>query len=89
MNGVDHADQLRTDVQNIKEMVVVGVYLFWFLFDVAVTNWLVLTRNHNRVTKNNRQKPRTMIEFRMNLAKLLIGDYRENEKAALATMREM
>ena len=65
------------------------VYVFWFLFDVAITNGLVLMKesaNHNRVTKNNRQKPHTVLEFRMNLAKLLIGDYKENERAALATI---
>ena len=68
-----------------------GVYVFWFLFDVAITNGLVLMKesaNHNRVTKNNHQKPHTMLEFRMNLANLLIGDYKENEneRAALTTI---
>ena len=58
-------------------------------FDVAITNGLMLMKesaNHNRVTKNNRQKPHTMLEFRMNLAKLLIGDYKENKRAALETI---
>ena len=72
-------------VQNVKEMVGLPVLvLVW----CPHYKWVLMkeSRNHNRVTKNNRQKPRTMIEFRMNLAKLLIGDYRENEKEALATI---
>lgn len=89
MNGVDHADQLRTEYSTYRTSKKWWAYVFWFLFDVAVTNGFVLMKespNHNRVTKNNRQKPRTMIEFRMNLAKLLIGDYKENDRAALATI---
>ena len=89
MNGVDHADQLHTEYVTYRTSKKWWVYVFWFLFDVAITNGLVLMKesaNHNRVTKNNRQKPHTMLEFRMNLAKLLIGDYKENERAALATI---
>ena len=89
MNGVDHADQLRTEYSTYRTSKKWWAYVFWFLFDVAITNGLVLMKespNHNRVTKNNRQKPRTMIEFRMNLAKQLIGDYKENGRAALATI---
>ena len=90
MNEVDHADQLHTEYSTYRTSKKWWVYLFWFLFDVTIANGLVLMKesaNHNRVTKNNRQKPRTTLtEFRMNLAKLLIGDYKENERAALATI---
>ena len=44
------------------------------------------SQNHQRHTKNNRQKQRTMVEFRMSLAKLLIGDFTDNGTAALASI---
>ena len=86
MTGIDHADQLRTEYSTYRTSKKWWVYLFWFLFDVAITNGLVLTKDSTNHTKNNCQKPCTMIEFRINLAKLLIGDYKENERAALATI---
>lgn len=60
------------------------MYVFWFLFDVAITSGIVVMKellNHTRVTKNNRKKPRNMVEFQMDLAKLLI--YKENKRVAL------
>ena len=69
MGGVERGDQLRqyyhvryTSHKNYK-------YIFWFLFDVAVTNSYILLRHYgtrNRLTSK---------EFRIELAKSLIGDY--------------
>ncbi|MCG8074811.1 MAG: hypothetical protein JAY75_01030 [Candidatus Thiodiazotropha taylori] len=90
MNGVDVADQLRTEYSTYRTSKKWWRYLFWFLFDLAVTNGFILMRestNHQRRTKNNRAKVRTMVEFRMNLAKLLISDFTDNETAALATVQ--
>ena len=58
MNGVDHADQLRTEYSTYRTSKKWWAYVFWFLFEVAITNGLVLIKespNHNRVTKKNRQ----------------------------------
>lgn len=68
-NGVDYADQLRTEYSTYRGFVVMKEL-----------------PDNKRVPKNNRQKPRTMVEFHMNLAKLLIDDYKENERAAFATI---
>ena len=38
------------------------------------------SRNHGLVSKNGRTKQRTMLSFRMDLAKDLIGDFRQNKK---------
>lgn len=89
MNGVDHADQLRTEYSTYRSSRRWWLYLFWFLFDVAVTNGFIMMKestNHRRQTKTGWDKVRTMLEFRMALAKQLIGDYVENERAALATI---
>ena len=89
MNGVDVADQLRTEYSTYRTAKKWWCYLFWFLFDLAITNGFILMResqNHQRRTKNNRQKARTMVEFRMSLAKLLIGDFTDNAPAALASV---
>lgn len=89
MNGVDIADQLRTEYSTYRTSKKWWRYLFWFLFDIAVTNGFILmreSRNHRRRTKNNRNKARTVVDFRTSFAKLLIGDYSGNEKAALATV---
>lgn len=89
MNGVDVADQLRTEYCTYRTSKKWWRYLFWFLFDVAVTNGFVMMREsagHQQRSKNNRVKARTVVDFRTNLAKQLIGDYTDNERAALATI---
>jgi len=89
MNGVDHADQLRSAYSTFRTSRRWWLYLFWFLWDTAVTNGFILMKesiHHQRQTKNNKPKPRTLIDFRSNLAKQLIGDYKENDLATLATM---
>ena len=89
MNGVDHADQLRTEYPTFRTSRKWWQYVFWFVFDTAVTNAFILMKesdNHQRRTKTGKPKPLSLLEFRMNLAKLLIGDYSENKRASLATV---
>ena len=89
MNGVDHSDQMRTEYSTYRTSRKWWHYLFWFLFDLCITNGLVLmkeSQNHQRYTKKGNLKKHTMLEFRMALAKQLIGEYTENSKAALATV---
>ena len=83
MNGVDRADQLRTMLSTYRTSRRWWLYLFWFLFDVAVTNAFVLMRdsvNHQKKTTGGKPKVLTMLHFRKMLAKLLIGDFRESRK---------
>lgn len=77
MNGVDHADQLQTEYCTYRSSRKWWLYLFSCLLCVALTNWW---RSHQTIGTEQR----TMTEFRMNLAKLLIGNYTDNKRAALA-----
>lgn len=89
MNGVDYADQQRTEYSTYRSSRKWWQYLFWFLFDVALTNGFILMKesaNHQNTTKSGRPKKLTMLEYRMELARLLIGGYVENERVALATI---
>lgn len=89
MNGVDHADQLRTEYSTYRTSRKWWLYLFWFLFDTAVTNGLIMLKEsvpHRRQTKSGRPKEWTMIDFRTNLAKQLIGEFTDNQRAALTTL---
>ena len=42
MNGVDVADQLRTEYSTYRTAKKWWYYLFWFLFDVSITNGFIL-----------------------------------------------
>jgi len=83
MNGVDRADQMRTEYPSYRTSRKWWVYLFWFLFDTAITNAFVLMKespNHQKKTKTGKEKRLTLLEFRMNLAKQLIDKLRVPEK---------
>ena len=61
----------------------VGGSIYYFLFDLSVANSFILMKespNHKLYTKAGAEKPRKLLGFRKNLAKQLIGDYRENRK---------
>lgn len=76
MNGVDHADQLRSTYNIARKSLKWWKYLFLFLYDVCIVNAFILMRespNHSLRTKNNRVRTRTQLEFRMKLAHQLIG----------------
>lgn len=68
MGGVDHNDQLRQYYHVRLKCRKYYKYIFWFLFDVAVTNTYILSKM-NPGTKHN------LKDFRVSLAKELIGNY--------------
>lgn len=83
MNGVDRSDQIRTSYPTYRKTKRWWLYMFWYLFDVAISNAFVLMKQSpNHVIKSSTGKTvsRTMIDFRKNLAKQLIGNVRVQRK---------
>ena len=81
MNGVDHADQLRTAYSTYRTSRKWWKYIFWFLFDVAISNAFVLMRdsaNHQLLNSRNNRVERKQLDFRKAVAKLLIGSHRQD-----------
>ena len=70
MGGVDRGDQLRGYYKCSVKTRKWYKYLFYFLFDVSVTNAYILYKHYST---NSEYK--TIKEFRMKLANDLIGDY--------------
>ena len=69
MGGVDHNDQLRGYYHVRLKSHKIYKYIFWFLFEVAVTNTHILCKNFLDMTFSD------VKAFRAELAKALIGDY--------------
>ena len=68
MGCVDRNDQLRTKGRKFYK------YIWWFLFDVAVTNSYILCKNYS-------EKPiPTVKDFCTSLAKELIGDFNNRKR---------
>ena len=91
MNGVDHADQLRSEHATYRTSKKWWHYVFWFLVDLAVANAFILFRespHHQRQTKTGRRKPWRQVEFRQALSKQLIGRVRTSRKRKLLTEAE-
>ena len=83
MNGVDRADQLRSSYSISKKALRWWKYLFWFMIDVSICNGYILMKtspNHVLKTKNGRERVRTQLEFRMQLAHQLFGTYMGKRK---------
>ncbi|XP_061169395.1 piggyBac transposable element-derived protein 4-like [Saccostrea echinata] len=83
MNGVDHADQLRSTYNTARKALKWWKYLFFFLFDVSVVNSYLLMRestNHEIKTKGNKTRQRTQMEFRMQLAHQMLGGFTSKRK---------
>ena len=83
MAGVDKNDQLRgyyavrtKSTKNYK-------YIFWFLFDVAIVNAFILYQRVPTVGKKL-----TLKEFRVELAKRMIGTYNSRKYRGRPTTRE-
>ena len=66
MGGVDRNDQLR---QYYSVRTKLYKYIFWFLFEASITNAYILHTNYSGA------KHQALKEFRLELAKSLIGDY--------------
>ena len=69
MGGVDLNDQLRGYYNVRLKGRKFYKYLFWFNFDVVVTNSYVLCKHHSNITV------KSVKDFRCSLAKSLIGDF--------------
>ena len=69
MGGVDLNDQLRGYYHVRLKGRKFYKYIFWFLFDVAITNSYILCKHHSNLTT------RSLKQFRMELAQALLGDY--------------
>ena len=69
MGGVDRGDQKRGYYQCRTKSRKFYKYIFYFLFDVAITNTYILLRQFSEYPVTN------IKDFRIELAKQLIGDY--------------
>ena len=69
MGGVDHSDQLRNYYALRLKSHKFYKYIFWFICDVTITNAYILTK-YLPVTDD-----KTHLQFRIDLAKQLIGEY--------------
>ena len=74
MGGVDNNDQLRGYYHVRLKCRKYYKYIFWFLFDLMVTNSYILCRNYTDLPI------KTVKEFRIALAKQLIGDYASRKR---------
>ena len=70
MGGVDRGDQLRGYYSCRTKSRKFYKYIFYFLLDVAITNAFVLYKHYAAFSKY-----KTIRDFRVQLAKELIGDY--------------
>lgn len=88
MNGVDHADQMRTEYPTFRKSRKWWCYLFFFLFDICACNGFILMKespHHQMQTRQGNNKPRSLLSFKKKLAKQLIGQYRCARKRSLAS----
>ena len=74
MGGVDRNDQLRGYYSVRLKGRKYYKYMWWFIFDVAVTNCYILTRHHTNSTT------KTVKDFKTNLAKELIGEFNNRKR---------
>ena len=77
MSGVDKGDQLRNYYRVRLKSSKYYKYIFWFLFDVAVTNSYILANYRVTTTSINTN---TLKSFRLNLSSSLIGDYSSKKR---------
>ena len=73
MAGVDKGDQLRKYYSVRLKCNKNYKYIFWFLFDVSITNAFIL--NKFTVTTQSSLHYSRLKQFRVALAKRLLGDY--------------
>ena len=83
MGGVDRGDQLRQYYSVRTKSHKMYKYIFWFIFDVTITNTYVL---YQFIPQTDR-KALPLKEFRVQLARELIGDY--NSRKQVGRPRQM
>lgn len=81
MGGVDRNDQLRQYYHVRTKSRKFYRYIFWFLFEVVFANAYILHSNYSGVEKKKPFK-----EFRLQVARDLIGDYNSRKRAGRATL---
>ena len=92
MGGVDRADQLRTQDPTSRMCRRWWTYLFWFLFDVAVSNAFILMKEseaHQRVNKRGNPQPITLLDFRKELSKQLLPERPPEKKRKYHCLKPM
>ena len=82
MGGVDLNDQLRRYYGVRSKGRKFYKYIWWFLFDVAVTNAFILCKHHTN------QRYKILKDFRTELAKSLIGDFNGRKKRGRPSLAE-
>ena len=83
MDGVDRADQMRTAYPSTRTSKRWWTYLLWFLVDLCISNSLVLMRkskNHKLTSRTGKEKERSLLDLRKNLAVQLLGEGRNGRK---------
>ena len=76
MGGVDQNDQLRGYYHVRLKSRKYYKYIFWFMFEVAITNALILCTNHTDLGIKDSKT------FRVMLAKSLISDYCSHKRSS-------
>lgn len=76
MRGVDRGDQMRNYYSCRTKGYKFYKYIFWFYFDVAITNSLALYKGAHPASKDGW----SMKSFRLSLADSLIGEYNSRKK---------
>ena len=71
MGGVDIGDQYRKYYQVRMKSKKAYKYIFWFLVEVSILNAFIL----HRYSPSTHRNPTNYLDFRVQLAKELIGDY--------------
>ena len=80
MGGVDRNDQMRSYSSIRLRSNKYYKYLFWALFDVSITNSIILCRNYTDI------KPNTIKDLRVSLAKGLIATYNSRKRKGRPTL---
>ena len=78
MNGVDRGDQLRNYYRVRLKSMKYYKYVFWFLFDVSITNAFILSSFVP--TTPTTLSSQTLKKFRLALSEQLIGDYNSRKR---------
>ena len=76
--GVDKGDQLRGYYKVRLKSIKNYKYIFWFLFDVCITNAYILSRYN---VNSQQPLPQSLKNFRLKLATQLIGTYKSRKRA--------
>ena len=83
MGGVNRNDQLRGYYHVRLKCHKYYKYIFWCLFDVTITNMFLLCRDYTNFPYN------TTKEFRVDLAKELIGNYDSRERLGRTSVQKI